>query len=50
VQTIRVRTQQVQGKRSARQAVALDSDSNSLTAKDTVKVIDGPHAVGPPLP
>ena len=40
---VRVKHQAVTGKKDNRHAVALDSDSNSISVGDMVKVVDGTH-------
>jgi transcription elongation factor SPT5 len=44
-QLVHVKQQAIHGKKDSRFAVALDSDQNNIMVKDTVKVVDGPHAV-----
>ena len=41
---VAVRPQALQRRKENRQAVALDSEQNSIQRKDIVKVIDGPHS------
>ncbi|VBB26096.1 unnamed protein product [Acanthocheilonema viteae] len=41
---VRVKPQAIHGKKDTRFAQALDSQQNSIQVKDTVKVVDGPHA------
>ena len=42
--TVNVRPAALQKKRENRNAVALDSEQNSIQKRDVVKVIDGPHS------
>lgn len=41
---VAVRPQALQRRKENRQAVALDSEQNTIQRKDVVKVIDGPHS------
>lgn len=41
-----MKPQAIHGKKDTRFAQALDSQQNSIQVKDTVKVVDGPFAVG----
>ena len=41
---VAVRPQALQRRKENRQAVALDSEQNTIQRKDIVKVIDGPHS------
>lgn len=43
---VRVKPQAIHGKKDTTYAQALDSQQNNIQVKDTVKVVDGPYAVG----